>query len=303
MRPPRLVAGDRVAVVATAGVVPPLRLEAGVTRLQGWGFQVDVGKHVLDVDERLPYLAGSDTDRAADFTAAWTHPEVAAVMLARGGYGTARLLELLDWDVLAAAGPKVLVGFSDVTALHATVAARLGLVTVHSHVVTSLGSATEASAEALRSLLVEPESVTDLLASSAAVTWAPGRGAGILAGGNLALLASQIGTPGWRPVENAIVVLEDVLETPYRIDRMLTQLLRAGWFAGANGVVLGSFTECGDAELVEAVLADRLCPLGVPIVAGLDFGHTDSSVTIPLGVWATLDASRPSLVLHEPALA
>ncbi len=274
-----------------------------MARLQSWGFDVEVSAHVLDVDPRLPYLAGIDADRAADFTAAWTGPEVAAVMLARGGYGTARLLELLDWDLLAAAGPKVLVGFSDGTALHQTVAARLGLVTLHSHVVTSLGSATEDSAEALRMLLMEPESVTDLLAGSSAVTVTPGRSVGVLVGGNLALLASQVGTPGWRPPENAIVLLEDVLETPYRIDRMLTQLLRAGWFDGATGVVLGAFTECGDAALVEAVLADRLRPLGVPIVAGLDFGHTDSSVTVPLGVQARLDATRLSLVLDEPALS
>ena len=286
-----------------AGVVPPLRLAAGVARLESWGFRVEVGAHVLDVDPRLPYLAGNDADRAADFMAAWTEPDVAAVMLARGGYGTARLLDLLDWDLLAAAGPKVLVGFSDVTALHQVVGSRLGLVTVHSHVVTSLGGATAVSAAALRTLLMEPESVTDLLAGSSAVTVTPGRAVGILVGGNLALLAAQVGTPGWRPAENAIVLLEDVLETPYRIDRMLTQLLRSGWFDGAVGVVLGSFTECGDAALVQAVLADRLGRLGVPVVAGVDFGHTDSTASIPLGVQATLDATQVSLVLDEPPLA
>lgn len=303
VRPPRLAVGDRVAVVATAGVVPPLRLAAGIARLEGWGFRVDVGEHVLDVDSHLAYLAGSDADRAADFTAAWTNPEVAAVMVARGGYGTQRVVDLLDWELLASAHPKVLVGFSDATALHEAIMSRLGWVTVHSHVVTSLGGAAEASAEALRTLLMEPEAVPDLLASSSAVTVAPGQASGMLVGGNLALLASEAGTSTWRPVRDGIVVLEDVLEAPYRIDRMLTQLLRSGWFGGAKGVVLGSFAQCGDPALVQAVLIDRLRPLGVPIVAGMDFGHTDTSVTIPLGVQATLDAGSLSLVLDEPPLA
>lgn len=175
--------------------------------------------------------------------------------------------------------------------------------TVHSHVVTSLGGAGTASAEALRALLMHPESVGDLLVGGPVTVVTPGRAAGVLLGGNLALLASEVGTPFWRPARDAIVVLEDVLETPYRIDRMLTQLLRAGWFEGVRGVVLGSFTECGDSAQVEAVLVDRLCPLGVPIVAGLDFGHTDTTATIPLGVRATLDTAGPSLVLDEPPLA
>lgn len=288
--------------MATAGVVPPSRLNAGIARLESWGLRVDVAEHVLDVDGSLPYLAGGDADRAADFTTAWTDDEVAAVMIARGGYGTQRLIELLDWELLASAQPKVLVGFSDATALHSAVAGRLGLVTVHSHVVTSLGAAAPASAEALRALLMQPESVGDLLAGSSMEVMTPGRAAGMLVGGNLALLASEVGTPSWRRTQDAIVVLEDVLETPYRIDRLLTQLLRAGWFEGVRGIVLGSFTECGDAAQVEAVLVDRLCPLGVPLVGGLDFGHSDTSATIPLGVQATLDTASLSLVLDEPPL-
>lgn len=126
LRPPRLGVGDRVAVVATAGVVPPSRLNAGIARLDSWGLHVDVGEHVLDVDTTLSYLASSDAERAADFTAAWTDPEVAAVMVARGGYGTQRLIELLDWELLASAQPKVLVGFSDATALHSAVAGDWG---------------------------------------------------------------------------------------------------------------------------------------------------------------------------------
>jgi muramoyltetrapeptide carboxypeptidase len=301
-RPPRLRAGDRVAVVATAGIVPPQRLSAGVARLESWSLRVEVAEHVLDVHATLPYLAGADADRADDFTAAWTDPDVAALFVARGGYGTQRVIDLLDWDALAKAPPKVLVGFSDVTSLHTALGARLGQTTVHSHVVTSLGGATESSAEALRATLLSPSAGTDLLSGSEVACVVPGVVTGELRGGNLALLAADVGTTCSRGAAGAIVLLEDVLETPYRIDRLLTQLLRSGWFDGVAGIVLGSFADCGDPHLVDAVLAERLRPLHVPLVKGLDFGHTDSTVTVPLGVRATLDAKKPALWLDEPPL-
>ncbi|MGH3446679.1 MAG: DUF4031 domain-containing protein, partial [Nocardioidaceae bacterium] len=164
LRPRHLEPGDVVAVPAPAGPVPADGLRAGVQRLQSWGLQVRVGDHVLDRHTELGYLAGDDADRAADFTKAWMDPEVSAVMLARGGYGTQRMLDLLDWRRLAEPEPKVLVGFSDVTALHQACAARLGLATVHSHVVTSLGRASEGSAQTLRTTLMQPEPGVDLLA-------------------------------------------------------------------------------------------------------------------------------------------
>lgn len=358
LRPARLRAGDLVAVVSMAGPVAADRLAAGIARLDGWGLRVQPAPHVLDRDERLDYLAGDDAARAADFTAAWLDPEVRAVMLARGGYGTDRALDLLDWRRLAEAAPKVVVGFSDVTALHQAVAQRLGLVTVHGQVVTSLGSAAEASAEALRLLLMEPERVTELfqqrpdgpsdrsfgestrgsagrpaieaivgdaaagvrvggsaveqivgaaaagvrVGGSAVERVVGGAAEGVLVGGNLALLAAEVGTWSSRPAYGGIVLLEDVGEEPYRLDRMLTQLLRSGWFEGVRGVVLGAFTDCGDPAAVSATLLDRLVPLGVPMVAGMDLGHTPTSISVPLGVRARLDADAGTLTLAEPAL-
>ena len=229
-------------------------------------------------------------------------PDAAAVVVARGGYGSQRVVDLLDWRRLAEAEPKVLVGFSDVTALHQAFAARLGLATVYSHVVTSLGAADEPSAESLRRQLMEPDEVTDLLAGQSTQTLVGGRGEGVLLGGNLAVLAADVGTPYARPATGGIVLLEDVGEEGYRVDRLLTHLLRAGWFDGARGLVLGAFTGVDDPFEVDAVLEARLAPLGLPTVRHVDAGHTVSSVTIPFGVPAMLDADAGSLATTGPAL-
>ncbi len=302
LRPRRLMAGDAVGVVATSGVVPEDRLQAGVARLESWGLRVTVGPHVLGRHPSLSYLAGSDEDRAADFAAAWADPDLAAVWIARGGYGAQRMVDLLDWRRLAEVEPKLLVGFSDVTALHQAVATRLGLVTVHGHVVTSLGAATEESAEQLRRAVMEPEAV-DLLAGQPMSTLVGGTASGVLIGGNLAVLAAEVGTPFSRPATGGIAVLEEIGEEPYRIDRLLTQLVRTGWFSGVAGVVIGAFTDCGDPAEVDRVIEQRLVPLGVPLVRGFDVGHTPSSATVPLGAVATLDAERRSLLLAAAPLA
>lgn len=298
LRPPRLRPGDVVAVVATAGAVDPDRLDAGARRLEDAGLRVRFEPHVLDRHHDLGYLAATDEERAADFTRAWLDPEVAGIVVARGGYGTERMLNLLDWRRLAEADPTMMVGFSDVTALHQAVAQHLGLVTILGHVATSLGAATPNSTEALRRLLMDPESVIDVFADQRdagqpITAVSPGRSAGVLLGGNLALLAAEVGTPTSRVARGGIVVLEDVDEDPYRLDRMVTQLLRSGWFDEVRGIVLGNFTRCGGEGEAEAMLVERLRPLGVPLVTGFDAGHTDTQLPVPLGVWATLDAGSP----------
>jgi muramoyltetrapeptide carboxypeptidase len=213
------------------------------------------------------------------------------------------MVDLLDWRRLAEGVPKVVVGFSDVTALHQALAARLGIASVHGHVATSLGAADEASAEGLRRLLMEPDDVEDLLDGQATTPLAGGIAEGVLVGGNLMVLSADVGTPTSRPAHGGIVVIEDVNEEPYRIDRHLTHLVRSGWFDGVRGVVCGAFTDCGDPDAVETVLAERLRPLGVPVVAGVDLGHTRTTISVPLGVRATLDADAGSLLLAEPPLA
>ena len=301
IRAERLRPGSRVAVVSPAGPVPDARLDAGVAVLAGWGLDVVVGEHARGGDATFPYLAAPDEARADDFMRAWTDPAVDAVLCARGGYGVQRMLDLLDWAGLAAAGPKVLVGFSDVTALHQVVGARLGLSTIHGPVVAGVGDGDEASREHLHRMLFDPDKALDLTPEPCEVL-VGGTAEGVLSGGNVALLAAQVGTRGATTAAGTIAVLEETGEEAYRLDRMLTQLLRADWFGGVRGVVVGGLTDCGPDDLVRSVVADRLAPLGVPVLLGAPFGHGRPNLAFPLGVPATLDARAGTLTLRAPAL-
>jgi len=301
VRARRLRAGDVVAVTSPAGPVTPDRLDAGLAVVESWGLSVRLMDNVRHQHEQLSYLSSDDAVWAADFMQAWGDPKVTAVFCARGGYGAQRMVDLLDWEALAAAGPKVLVGFSDVTALHQAFSARLGLSTIHGPVVTSLGSGDESSREQLRAMLFEPSSGLSLN-SSLAPALLPGRAEGVLVGGNLSLLAAGLSAPGSQPAADSIAVLEDVSEDLYRIDRLLTQLLRAGWFDRVRGIALGQFPGCGSAESVRYLFLDRLVPLGVPILWDLSVGHVDRNLAFPLGVPAILDADAGTLVLKASAL-
>ncbi|MDA3627944.1 LD-carboxypeptidase [Saccharopolyspora sp. WRP15-2] len=302
-RPPRLRAGDAVAVVAPAGPVPEELLESGLAHLRAWGLEPRVGKHVLDRHPRLPHLAGNDADRAADLQDAWCDPDVTAVFCARGGYGSMRVLDHLDWTAMTAAGPKVFTGSSDITALHDAVATQLGLVTVFGPMVaTQAFTEDPAAREHLRRTLFQPESVT-ILTRSTADALVRGRARGTTYGGNLSIVAGSLGAPDApTPPERGIAMLEDITEKPYQLDRFVTQLLRAGWFDHAAGIALGSWTECGPLEEVRAVMSDLLGGLGVPILWELGFGHCVAQRTIPLGVAAELDTDAQRLSILQPAL-
>ncbi|MEY9948876.1 LD-carboxypeptidase [Kitasatospora sp. GAS1066B] len=303
-RPRRLAPGDRVAVIAPSGPIDATRLEAGCAILRSWGLEPVVAPHVLDVHPRLGYLAGSDEDRAGDFRQAWLDPTIAAVICARGGYGAQLLCDLLDWDELRAAPPKLLIGFSDVTALHEQLAIRLGLASLYGPM--GAGSSfvgDPATSEHLRRTLFDPAGVTTLTGPQAGPL-VPGRAHGITAGGCASVLATECGTPAARPsFAGTILLLEDVSEQPYRIDRILSQLLRSGALDGVSGVALGSWEACGPADRIRDVILERLGPLGVPILWELGFGHSPSTLTVPLGVPAVLDADAGTLTLEVPALA
>ncbi|MFF9813461.1 LD-carboxypeptidase [Streptomyces sp. NPDC014006] len=301
-RPRRLAPGARVAVVAPSGPVPEERLQAGLDVLRGWDLDPVVAPHVLDRHRDFGYLAGTDTDRAADLQAAWCDPAVDAVLCARGGYGVQRMADLLDWDAMAAAGPKVFVGFSDITALHEAFATRLGLVTLHGPMAAGVDFVKNARAqEHLRATLFAPETVRTITSGGGALV--PGRARGVLLGGCLCLLAAELGTPHARPsARGGLLCLEDVGEETYRLDRYLTQLLRSGWLEGVRGVLLGSWEQCGPYEQVRALLADRLGGLGVPVAEEFGFGHGQGALTLPFGVAAELDAEVGTLTLDEPAL-
>ncbi|PXY22516.1 S66 peptidase family protein [Prauserella muralis] len=294
-RLPVLRRGDTVALVAPAGPVKAELLEAGAARLAALGLRVEADDGVLARHPRFGYLAGEDTHRVEAFQRAWLRPDVAAVFAARGGYGCQRMLDLVDWAALRAAGPTLFCGSSDTTALHAAVSVHLGLPSLFCPMPASTHFDAVAAAHLEQALFAPPAG--RVLTGPDAETLVPGRAEGTLVGGNLSLLAAGLGTPEQVRAEGALVLLEDVGEQPYRIDRLLTQLLRAGWFAGVAGIVLGSWTGCGPQDDVRAVLLDRLGPLGVPMVAGFGFGHHQGALTVPLGVRAVLDAGAGTLSL------
>ena len=313
----RLRAGSRVAVVAPSGRNDPAVVADGCRLLADWGLDVRVAPHALAGHDDLGYLAGADIDRAADLQQAWLDPGIEAVLSARGGYGAQRIVDRLDWAAMAAAPPKIFTGFSDITALHEALAFRLGVPTLHAPNVGS--DSFTAFPEAQRSLqraLFEPDRPdTRVLAWDGADRLVPGQAAGLTAGGNLSLLAAGLGTPDGRqaasrPAGSAgggfagcILLLEDVREECYRLDRMLTQLLRAGALDGVAGIALGSWAGCGTPGAVRRVMQDRLGGLAVPVAWGLRFGHVAPQSTIPLGVPAELDADRGTLTFAEHAVA
>ncbi|MFF4195735.1 LD-carboxypeptidase [Nonomuraea sp. NPDC001831] len=283
--------GDTVAIVMPSGPPSPVLFQRGVERLEALGLKVVAGAHALDRQD-LDYLAGQDAARAADLQAAWCDPAVSVVFCGRGGYGAARLLGLLDWDAMRAAGPKVLVGSSDITALHNAFAIELGVPTLHGPMTACDTIAAEQGPEP-RSW----ESLWAALAGESATVrgdrvLAPGRAEGVLTGGNLSLLASMCGTRYQPSFDGKLALLEDIGEEPYRIDRMLTQLLQAGAFDGVRGIALGSWVDCGDPY---PVLADRLAPLGVPVVAGLPVGHGSPQMSVWLGELGVIDTESCSL--------
>lgn len=291
VRPPLLRPGAVVVVVEPSSPVPVGRLDAGLAVLRGWGLEVVEAPHLRHTDPDLPYLAGADADRAGDLQEAWLDPDVAAVLCGRGGYGVPRLLDLLDWSAMGRARPKPVLGFSDITPLLHGIGARLGVATVHGPVVTGIGDGDEASREHLRRLLLGTsvgEARTEPFAEGL-TTLVPGRAEGPLVGGNLALLAASVGTPDLLPADGAIAVLEDVDETPFRLDRLVTQLLRSGWFEGVRGVVLGGFTGCGDPDQVRVTMAERLRALGVPVVADAPIGHDQPNLAWWMGGRAVLE--------------
>lgn len=296
--PEPLREGDQVAVVAPAGPVKPDRLVAGVAHLERWGLTVQVMDHVLDSGP-LSYLAGDDSQRSKDLQQAWLNDSYRAIFCARGGFGSSRLLDHLDWTQMRGADPKWLIGSSDVTALHEAFAVHLGVASAMGPMVASElfaeAGMDDTSLVALHDFLFR--GTQSLRVELAGPTISPGVATGPLVGGNLAVLASTIGTRESVSASDAVVLLEEVAEQPYRVDRLLTQLRRSGWLDRVRGIALGDFVDCGE---VWPVLEERLGDLGIPVVAGLEVGHGSIQRTVPIGLEVELRADARELrVLHR----
>ena len=295
--PPPLTAGARVALVAPAGALRgPEELETSMANARALGWEPVPGANVL---ARHGYLGGTDAERLRDLNAALADESIDAIWCVRGGYGVTRLLPHVDYASLARR-PRALIGYSDVTALHAAIGTRCGLVSYHGP--TARGELTPFSRDSLVRAVVERADSGGVAPDARTIRG--GRAHGRLVGGNLSLLAALAGTPYAPDYRGALLVLEDVGEPVYRIDRMLVQLAQSGALANIARLVVGQFSESAPGrELGPSALDDLVREAadvaGVPAMAGVPIGHIDDQWTLPLGAPARLDADALTLTVEQ----
>ena len=302
-RPAALRPSDKVAVVAPAGPFDRALFDAGLAVLAS-RYRPVFGEGLF---ERRGYFAGEDLRRGAELSAALADDSIRAVFAARGGYGCMRLLPKLS---LAGLSPKPVVGFSDVTALHGALQAS-GWVSVHGPVVTQLGRQPRPSADRLFALLESDAPAAPLQATATRV---PGVVEGPLVGGNLSVLTRLIGTPYLPPLDGAVLLIVDVGERPYRLDRMWTHLALAGVFRRVRGIAVGELTGCEEPDLPpgagpserplrsDEVLQALAQETGLPCASGFPIGHGALNLAVPLGTRVRLDATARTLSFLEPAV-
>ncbi|MFA7588705.1 MAG: LD-carboxypeptidase [Novosphingobium sp.] len=312
---PRLRPGDTVGLVAPAMFADDAaEVDEFKSTISAMGLVPRVGRHVTS---RYGYLAGTDRQRADDLNAMFADSEVRAIFAVLGGWGSARMIPHLDWDVIRA-NPKLLIGSSDITALHLAIAARAGFPTIHStNLAYSWRDITWNSFWRLAFAAETPTFTapdTSEMDSADKARWRidtirPGQAKGRLLGGNLSVLSALAGTPWLPDFDGAILFLEDAGEPEYRIDRMLTQLAEAGILGKVAGVVFGQCARCSSGVsgyigfTVSDLLRQHLEPLGVPAFAGANIGHVTNQLSIPSGVRARIDARTGSIAILEPAVS
>jgi muramoyltetrapeptide carboxypeptidase len=304
-KPPRLHEGDLVGVVSPASSWENRsEILRGIAALEAWGLRVKLGPHV---DDRHGYMAGRDEDRAADVNAMIADPEVRAVICLQGGYGTPRLIPLLD-EAAFRANPKALCGYSDITTLHLAQERWANVISFYSNGVAGVGApeVSDFSKATMKRALFSAEPYGPIGPNPDdpyVRTIVGGRATGRLTGGCAGLISSAIGTRLAPDFRGRIVILEEIELEGYWFDGYLTHLRNAGLFDGAAGIVVGDIKtkwSGGIAELsAEDMVEEILGPLGLPLIFGLPIGHNKHHATVPLGAVATLDADAGTLVVDE----
>ena len=297
IRPPRLRHGDGIGIIAPAGPIEPSDMQPGIDLLESSGFRVHLSPHLY---ERKEYLAGDDETRLRDFHDMFRNNRVKAILCARGGYGTQRLLENIDYELICG-NPKIIAGYSDITALLIALYRRNGLITFHGPMVKDLGKNQTRNLESFLGLVTSEEKVTFSLSNGKIIR--QGQSKGVLLGGNLSILCHMVGTRFMPSPRGKILLIEEKGEPLYRIDRMLTHLTLTGVLRGCAAVVFGQFSECGDEASVIELLEEKTSHLNIPVVTGLGMGHGEENVTLPIGVRAFLDTEKMNLSLMEPCVS
>lgn len=294
-----LESGARVALVSPAGPLQkPEELARALENTRGFGWEPIVAPHASD---RIGYLAGHDRDRLNDINAALRDPNIDAVWCLRGGYGMIRILAGIDYDALSRT-PKAIIGYSDATALHAAVQRRCGLITYHGP--TAREPLSDFSRDSFERAVIKQTDSCGAAPQAREIN--PGSAEGRFVGGNLAVLASLCGTPFMPDLSDGILILEDINEPVYRVDRMLQQLRLSGALNECKAIVFGACVKCpddagGGARGFDEVLGETAHSLGVPCIAGIPIGHIDAQWTIPLGATGTLETKTRTLTVTSYA--
>ena len=315
LKPERLNFGDTIGIIAPASAPPdPKAVDRAVAALERFGFKPKLSKHVR---ARLGFLAGTDRQRATDLMAMFADKKVKAIICLRGGYGSARILDRLDYDMIRR-NPKILSGYSDITSLHCALMRKVNLISIHAPMLNGAladPKVPEFTKKSFFRTVMEAQpagSICEGYDKKDISILRGGVAEGRLIGGNLSLLCASLGTPFAPSFKGRILFFEDISEKPYRLDRMLTHLWNAGIFSQVAGVAVGVNQDCNDPDAKPGgeyrqsgadVVKERLSELRVPVVTGLPFGHVDLNATIPVGVMARLDGQRGDLIITESAVA
>ncbi|MCX6140259.1 MAG: LD-carboxypeptidase, partial [Candidatus Kapabacteria bacterium] len=302
--PRGLAAGSTIGIVCPASAATAGDVKDFIDLCTLWGIRVKFGRNI---SRRNGYLSAPDVDRAAEFMDFIEDPGIDAVVCARGGYGVMRILPMLDFVAIRQSG-KIIMGFSDITALLIAIQQLTGMVTFHGPVASSTFD--PFTVQSLKSVVDASDAKPLVFRDTRLTTLRPGIAQGRLTGGNLSMIVSTLGTKYEIDTTDAILFLEEVNEEPFRVDRMLTQLWLAGKLQSCRGIALGNFRDCeakgtsitGPSFTLDQVFEQRIASIGVPAIYGLPVGHVKSKLTMPLGVKAELDATNKQLRLLEPAV-
>jgi muramoyltetrapeptide carboxypeptidase len=290
----QLQSNQTVGVIAPASPVSRAEIAQSLTLLESFPFKIRLGRHLFD---HLRYLAGPDHDRVSDLHQMFSDPDVRAVFCARGGYGSARLLDKIDFDLIRR-NPKVVVGFSDLTALLVALYERSGLISIHGPTLSDLPK--NNNWHHVSRLITTSHKPQILFKQGRVIN--EGKARGTLLGGNLSTICSLLDTPFLPSFEGVILFLEEKGESPYKLDRMLTHLLLSGRLHGVSALVIGQIEDCGEKELIYNLLEERLRALAIPVVTGLPVGHGVENRALPLGIPAVVDTERMVLAIEESAV-
>jgi muramoyltetrapeptide carboxypeptidase len=311
--PSALKKGSTIGITAPASGVDNAEIQEGIALLKASGYSIVLGNTLT---RKFGYLSAPDSERAAEFMEFVERPDIDCILCARGGYGVMRILPMLDFGVIRA-NPKIIIGYSDITALLVAITKLSNVITYHGPVASSTFDSF--TVDYFKKTLCKPitnEIITEPILSeytpisfsdSRMTTLSKGIAKGRLTGGNLSMIVATLGTPYEIDTKDSLLFLEDIAEEPYRIDRMLTQLWLAGKLQQCAGIILGQFKNCEAKKVpgfevsfsLQEVLESRITSLGIPAVYGLPIGHVKSKMTIPLGVMAELDAGNKTFSIME----